>query len=81
MNVVKLDRYRSHETIAMLEALTVQAKAGAITGVAVSFRRPNGAEEALITGSYADNLDTAAASTMRLSMKLASRRGEYDVSP
>lgn len=81
MNVVKLQRYRSRETIGVLEALAARAAAGEIIGVALSFRRPDGTEEALITGSYADNLDAAAAATLRLSMKLASGRKEYDSSP
>lgn len=81
MNVVPIAQYRDRKTVQVLEALLEKARAGQIQGVAVCFKTPDGFEDSAITGAYADSTDAAAAAAMRLSMKLANGRGEYDRSP
>jgi len=81
MKVVPLSRYRNRETAEVLEALASRARDGEIVGVAMCFKRLDGTEDSVMTGSYATSPDLAAAATLRLSVKLANARGEYDLSP
>ena len=48
-----------------------------ISGVPLCYKPMGAPEEAVITGTYVLIMDLAAA-TMRLSMRLANSRGEYD---
>lgn len=79
--VVQMSRYRDRKTLEVLEALAEKARAGDITGLALCFKKSDGVEDSVFTGAYATSTDAAAAATLRLSMKLASARGEYDYSP
>ena len=81
MKVIPLHRHRAKNTIAVLEALAEKARDGKIVGLALCFRSSDGFEDSIFTGDYAANPDAAAAATLRLSMKLATIRGEYDLSP
>jgi hypothetical protein len=81
MNVVRLDQFRNRDTIEVLEALLRKAQLGQLRGIALCYRERDGSEEAVITGSYAASTDAAAAAALRLSMKLAGAKGEYQLSP
>jgi hypothetical protein len=81
VTVVKLDRYRNRQTIEALESLLARAKDGLIAGLALSFRTREGFEDSVITGDYLEAPDSAAASMLRLSMKIANARGEYHQPP
>lgn len=81
MKVVPMARYRARPVVDILEALVAKARKGEVTGVALCYRTPDGFEDSVIAGSYAESTDMAAAAAMRLSMRLASARGEYSRSP
>jgi hypothetical protein len=81
MNVVRLSQYKARQTVRLLEALAAQAEAGQITGIALCFKRADGSEEFVSSDFYATSPDSAAAATLRLSMRLAGSHGEYDASP
>lgn len=42
------------KTVAILRALTARAMRGEVTGLALCFRQPDGAEQCLYTGDYRD---------------------------
>lgn len=81
MNVVSLARFASRDSIAVLEALLEKAARGEIIGLAVCFEDRQGREECALTGSFSRTPDRAAAAALRLSMKVAGVRGEYDRFP
>lgn len=76
MSVIGIGRFRHRETVGLLRALLEKAEAGEIAGVAVCFKPAGAAEEFVSSDCYAIDPDTAAAATLRLSMKLASAHGE-----
>jgi hypothetical protein len=78
MNVVAISKYKTRETQELLQALAQKAARGEITGIALCFRNEDGSEEFVSSDFYAASTDVAAAATLRLSMKLANSRGEYD---
>lgn len=81
MNVVRIDRFRTRDTVEVLEALLNKARRGEVVGLAVCYRGRKGPERSVITGSYATNTDAGAAAALRLSVKLANAMSEYDLSP
>ena len=81
MNVVPLSKYKSRPTVRLLEALLEQARKGQIIGLAVCYRLDNGMEDDAISGFYSENKSAGAAAALRLSVAMATARGEYDLSP
>lgn len=81
MNVVSLARFASRDSVAVLEALLEKALQGELTGLAVCFEDRKGREDCALTGCFARRPDRAAAAALRLSMRVASNKGEYDHFP
>lgn len=81
MNVVPLARYAVRDTVAVLTALLAKAERGEIVGLALCFKDKHGREDCALTGHFARNPDRAAAAALRLSVRVANSKGDYESPP
>ena len=78
MAVLHLVKYNARETIEVLRTLLAMAIRGEIRGVALSFRKADGTEDSVFTGSYKTNPGNAMHASLRLSLSLMQANGELE---